>query len=281
MTFTLHRRRGCYAAWRLLVIWLALGTLAPLTSPPLAHAHGAPQRRPGRVLIIRGALTVFSLGLDTLGDELEAQGMAVEVVPAYSAASAAQEIAEAHKRRPQPIVIIGHSKGGHLAPQCAEQLAKSRIPVALVVVVDNPNAAIVPANVERCVNFYQTNWLGVVQGALMKAQSAKTEIWNVNIDKLPQRGRGGYIDHFNIDASPWVHSMIVQQVLRACPAETPTASDEIDFNGAHRLVRPSPMALHAPPATRPAMHPAPRPMSAQVPRSPSPAAIRYPTVISR
>jgi hypothetical protein len=90
-----------------------------------------------------------------------------------------------------------------------------------MVVVDNPHAATVPANVERCVNLYQTNWVGVVQGALMKAESDRTELRNVNIDKLPQRGKGGHINHFNIDASPWIHSMIVQQVLQACPGETP------------------------------------------------------------
>jgi hypothetical protein len=202
------------------------------------------------VLIIRGAFTIFSLGLDTLGDELEAHGLDVSVVPAFSAASATQELAEAHKRRSEPIVVIGHSKGGHLAPQCAEQLAKSKIPVALVVVVDNPHTATVPANVKRCVNFYQTNWLGGVQGALMKAESAKTDLRNVNLDKLPQRGKGGYIDHFNVDASPWVHSMIVEQVLRACPAEAPAASEGIGVSRAYRLVRPSPPAMHTPPAKR-------------------------------
>src|SRR5262245_54593395 len=155
MRLTFPCGRGRHASWRLLVVGVALGTLAMLDSCPLAHAGGAPQRRPGRVLIIRGAFTVFSLGLDTLGDELEAQGIAVKVVPAFSAISAAEEIAQVHKRRPEPIVIIGHSKGGNLAPQCAEQLAKSKIPVALVVVVDNPHDTTVPANVERCVNFYQ------------------------------------------------------------------------------------------------------------------------------
>ncbi len=221
-----HRRTGRRGPWPRVLACLAAGAIAALASPPAAAAERSLPRRPGRVLIIRGAFTVFSLGLDTLGAELEKQGLEVSVVPAFSATSAVQELTQAYRRRPAPVVIIGHSKGGHLAPQCAEQLARSRIPVRLVVAVDNPHAATVPANVERCVNYYQTNVLGVVQGALMKAKSRKTELENVNIDRLPQRDAGGYIDHFNIDGSPWVRAMIVKEVLRACPQPNPLSGRE-------------------------------------------------------
>ncbi len=258
MRSPLHRRHS-NRRWRRAVTCLALGTIAVLAAPAAAHAQGTPQRRPGKVLIIRGAFTVFSLGLDTLGDQLKEQGLDVTVIPAFMATSATEELVEAYRQRPQPIVIIGHSKGGLLAPQCAEQLAKSRIPVPLVVVVDNPHRATVPANVERCVNFYQTNFLGVVQGALMKAESSKTELLNVNIDQLPQRDEGGYIDHFNIDASPWVHAMIVKQVLRACPTEAAAAEARNSFGGAYRLATPS----------RPAA-PTRRAMRAWPPEAPSP-----------
>src|SRR5262245_45677656 len=114
MTSTRRCQLGCHRRWRLRALWVALGALATVVAPPPAHARGAPQRRTGRVLIIRGAFTVFSLGLDTLGDELAAQGIDVKVVPAFSATSATEELAELHQRRPEPIVIIGHSKGGYL-----------------------------------------------------------------------------------------------------------------------------------------------------------------------
>jgi hypothetical protein len=61
----------------------------------------------------------------------------------------------------------------------------------------------------------------------MKAKSRKTELANVNIDQLPQRDEGGYIDHFNIDGSPWVRAMVVKEVLRACPQPSPLSWRQI------------------------------------------------------
>jgi hypothetical protein len=207
------------SAWWRTPAWAALAVAVVLSVPRLTHAQRPPQRRPGKVLLIRGAFTVFSLGLDTLGDKLKEYGLDVEVVPAFMASTATDQIRDEYLRHPMPIVIIGHSKGGHLAPECAEELGKSRIPVRLVVIVDNPHEVAVPPNVERCVNFYQTNILGIVQGAFAKAESPRTQLFNLDVDRLPHRDEGGYIDHFNIHSSPWVHSMIIGQVLRACPAE--------------------------------------------------------------
>ena len=89
-------------------------------------------------------------------------------MPAFQASAATERLRDAYVRHAMPIVIIGHSKGGYLAPDCAMELAKNHIPVSLVLIVDNPHEVTVPANVERCVNFYQTNYLGVVVGALAK-----------------------------------------------------------------------------------------------------------------
>jgi hypothetical protein len=177
------------------------------------------------VLIIRGAFTVFSLGMDSLGEELRKRGLEVEVVPAFQASSAAARLGDKYLKRQDsgPLVIIGHSKGGHLAPRCARELQARRIPVKLVVIVDNPNESIVPANVERCVNFYHTNMLGVFHGLPARAEDGRTEIVNADINRLPSRKKGGYIDHFNMDASPWIHSLIVAEVLRAC-GESPAAA---------------------------------------------------------
>ena len=67
-------------AWAAIAMSIAMSTM--LGAPRLAHAQRPPPRRPGKVLLIRGAFTVFSLGLDTLGDKLKEYGLDVEVVPA-------------------------------------------------------------------------------------------------------------------------------------------------------------------------------------------------------
>src|SRR5206468_446931 len=57
----------------------AMLALALLGSPQPAQAQRPPPPRPGKVLLIRGAFTVFSLGLDTLGDKLKEHGLDAEV----------------------------------------------------------------------------------------------------------------------------------------------------------------------------------------------------------
>ena len=60
------------------------------------------------------------------------------------------------------IIIYGHSWGGSEAITLARKLEKDGIPVILTIQVDSvakihQNDAIIPANVARAVNFYQTN----------------------------------------------------------------------------------------------------------------------------
>ena len=90
--------------WILLAAFLCNGAWAK--SPP-------PQRR-GKVIIIRGAFTVFSLGMNELGEKLAQYGLDVEVVADISAGRAASNLKSEIYRRKQnigPIVFIGHSRG--------------------------------------------------------------------------------------------------------------------------------------------------------------------------
>jgi len=175
--------------------------------------------RAGKVLLIRGAFTVFSLGLDSLGVKLEQAGLDVSVVPALTAGLSTSDIAKQYKQNPEgtPIVLIGHSKGGQLAPDCARQLDRLGIPVKLIVIVDNVHRTTIPGNVEKCVNFYHTNSFGLLHGLPVRGESRKSEVLNVDIGKLPERQGQGYIDHFNIDGHGWVHELVIEEVLKVCP----------------------------------------------------------------
>ena len=185
-----------------------------------SHLRGeyvcAPRR--GRVLILRGAFSVFSLGMDDLGAKIERCGVDVAVVPAFMSSAATGWLIELARRGyvVEPIVLIGHSKGGHLTAECARQLQACGLRVRLIIIVDNPNRTVIPANVERCVNFYHTNFLGLFHGFPATGDPGHGCILNVDIDQLPDRRLGGYIDHFNMDSSPWVHDKIIREVLSAC-----------------------------------------------------------------
>ncbi len=182
-------------------------------------ANRTPRRR-GKVIIIRGAFTVFSLGMNELGDKLAKRGLDVEVIADISAGRAAAKLKSAyqHNHNVGPIIFIGHSRGAELGPKQARYLQKYKIPVKLVVMVDAVHKTSIPANVERCVNLYQKGSFGLPHGVPARADSKRTKIVNADIDQLRSRSKGGSINHFNIDSSAWIHDLVIAEVLRACPA---------------------------------------------------------------
>ena len=212
--------------------WVAAGAVTLLLAAILCNtalASDRPLERRGKVIIIRGAFTVFSLGMNSLGEKLEERGLDVDVVADISARRAASDVRSAYLRGENvgPIVFIGHSRGAELGPKQARYLAQYDIPVKLVVMVDAVHRTSIPANVERCVNLYHENALSLVHGVPARPESPKTQMLNVDIDRLSTRERGGSINHFNIDASPWIHDLVIAEVLEACPPVTSTAKPAI------------------------------------------------------
>jgi alpha-beta hydrolase superfamily lysophospholipase len=122
-----------------------------------------------------------------------------------------------------PIVIIGHSLGGTLAPSLARQLLVAGIPVELMIVVDSRHEITIPGNVRRCVNLYQPAKHGFVRGLPVSAESESTALFNVDVTRYENRAGGEIIDHFNIDESSWMHKVIIREVLRVCPKRAEVA----------------------------------------------------------
>ncbi len=207
--------RATSKLWNILVLVLLVTACGQC-----AHAASRTPQRRGKVIVIRGAFTVFSLGLNELGDKLARYGLDVEVIADVSAGRETAKLVSAYRRNPNlgPIVFIGHSRGAQLAPDQARTLQQYKVPVDLIVMVDNVHPTTIPSNVKRCVNLYQSNTLGVLDGEPAKVDSRYTELVNRDIDQLKSRSRGGMINHFNIDSSPWIHDLVVAEVLKVCPA---------------------------------------------------------------
>ncbi|NQT16627.1 MAG: hypothetical protein HQ582_27960, partial [Planctomycetes bacterium] len=180
----------------------------------VAQAQSRSYRYPGKIVIVRGAFNVFSLGLDDLGDKLRRRGFNVDVSSPSDATSAGARARKAYQANPaaNPIVIIGHSAGGKLAPQMARQMERYNVPVRLIFILDAPERTSIPANVERCVNYYQSIPTGFVRGYPSRAQGASTEMVNFDI----ARKQGLSLNHFNIDATDWIHNAVIAEVVRSC-----------------------------------------------------------------
>jgi hypothetical protein len=230
--------------------------------------NSVPQRR-GKVIIIRGAFTVFSLGLNELGDKLAKYGLDVEVIADISTDRATAELIAEYRRKPTtgPIIFVGHSRGAELGPQAAGELMAHKIPVKLIVMVDAVHPTTIPSNVERCVNLYHDSSIGLIHGVPARATSRRTEMKNVDINRLRSREQAGSINHFNIDSSSWVHDLVIKEVLKVCPVVESVETPKLARNST-----PARKHLSAPPA---AQEPARRPTQRQ-----SPSGLKYPAGIS-
>lgn len=185
----------------------------------------------GRILIVRGIFTVFSLGMDDLGKKLQKLGYQVKVTPSATSYREADllctQILRSEKK--SPLIIIGHSLGADLAPKLATTFADRDVPVDMLIMLDSTMPSSPPQNVKRCVNLYQSNsspsWARVFRGTDINARSHKTEMINVDIRKLAGHEQTAGINHFNIDANPWIHDLIVEAVtLSHEPVTQPTSS---------------------------------------------------------
>ena len=114
------------------VMMLALGSM-PATAQSVA---GTAQAR-AHVYLLRGLMNIFSLGMDSLAEELSKRGVSATVSNHSEWQSLADQAASNYKaRKEDPIILIGHSLGADAVMQMAAYLNRKKIPVALVVPFD-------------------------------------------------------------------------------------------------------------------------------------------------
>jgi len=188
---------------------LAAGMLLALGSNP-----GMAQSR-AHVYLLRGLMNIFSLGMDTLGTELDRRGIQTTVTN-YSdwETLADQAAARYHAGTEGPIILIGHSLGADAVMSMGAYLGRKGVPVALVVPFDCTDSFPATPNMARVINltkhFYMTRGPGF-RGSLL----------NVDLRGDPN------IDHLNIDKSPRLHARIIGEVMAivgAHRAGAPTAA---------------------------------------------------------
>src|SRR5271169_4157186 len=229
--------RGRMTGWRrFAAIWmlaagmiLALGT-GPSAAQPRAHVY-----------LLRGLLNVFSLGMDTLAEELNQRGVYATVHNHTEWQSLADSAAAKYKAGTEgPIIIIGHSLGADAVMEMSAYLGQKGIPVALAVPFDGTQSFSASGNIARVVNLTQRSY-----AYMRKGGSFKGSLVNVDVSSDPN------IDHLNIDKSPRLHSRVISEVLSAVgshrmPVPGTTVPRPTEVNG------PSAPAAPAKPEVTPA-----------------------------
>src|SRR5271156_4199786 len=201
-------------AWRRFaaIAMLAVGMMLVLgTSPSMAESRA-------HVYLLRGLLNVFSLGMDTLADELNRRGVYSTVDNHADWQSLADQAAANYKAGTEgPIILIGHSLGADAVMEMAAYLGRMGVPVALVVPFDGTQSFAASANVGRVVNLTQRDYAYMRSGPGFHGSL-------VNVDVSSDHS----IDHITIDKSPRLHARVIAEVMavaggggrRTAPATT-------------------------------------------------------------
>lgn len=182
--------------WRLSVIGiLTAGLMLALGSSPSMAAPRA------HVYLLRGLLNIFSLGMDTLSEELNRRGVYATVDNHADWQGLADSAAANYKAGKEgPIILIGHSLGADAVMEMATYLGRRGVPVALVVPFDGTASFAASSNVARVLNLSQHYWMS-------RGPGFHGSLINVDLRGDPN------IDHLNIDKSPRLHARVIAEVL--------------------------------------------------------------------
>ena len=205
------RRSGLLTAVFALAVGIAVAFGASAAQPqPRAHVY-----------LLRGLFNVFSLGMDSLTEELKRRGVNATVHGYGEWQTLADKAAANYKAgKEAPIILIGHSLGADTVMEMAAYLGRKGVPVALVVPFDGTQSFAASGNVARVLNLTQRKY------AYMRGGPGFHGALD-NVDVSSDRS----IDHITIDKSARLHARVVSEVLavvgnhKAAPAKNGNGAD--------------------------------------------------------
>jgi hypothetical protein len=156
------------------------------------------------VYLLRGWFGVFSLGMDSMAEQLQAKGIKAEAIGHLEWRSALSKIVDERAAGGSgPLVLVGHSQGANNIIDMARELQKHNITVDLLITLAPWGQDPVPSNVKRARNYYQSPGWG---SPLTADDDFKGELTNFNIES--DTG----ILHINIDKDPKVQAAVISAI---------------------------------------------------------------------
>ncbi len=172
---------------------------AQTTRTRVASAHGAT-----RVYLFLGLGNVFSTGIEVLAEKLKQRNIWATSANHVAAGSLADEAIQAYRANAGPVVLIGHSLGGDATVEVADKLKAAGVPVALLISYGPANSQLVPSNVARAINYYQSNsyW----NSTFRPGPGFKGSLRNIDLAKDP------VIDHLTIEKDNRLHATAIAAI---------------------------------------------------------------------
>jgi len=204
-----------------------------------------PQPR-AHVYLLRGLLNIFSLGMDTLAEELKGR----DVYATVHSYSEWQTLAD------QATADYKAALGADSVMEMAAYLGRKGVPVALAVPFDCTKSFAASDNVAHVLNLTHGGSSAYIRGG----PSFHGTLANVDVSSDPS------IDHINIDKSPRLHARVMAEVIavvgnhKTAPAKKGNGADAgtarpatLPGQGGSRLNadNPAPPPHKPPPGTQP------------------------------
>lgn len=204
-----------------------------------ATTGNKPAARTGRipVVLLRGLLNIFSLGMDDLALKIQLRGMPTLVANHTEWQTIADDIAAKYKAGwSGPIVLIGHSYGADAVMVMGEYLGKKGVPVNLIVPFDGTASYQASANVQRVFNIYQREYARQTRGPGFHG-----ELTNYYVND-PEIG------HTTIDKAAKLHNLVLNRLGGGAPkpAAAPAAPGATNAAPAAAPAAPSSAGQSAP-----------------------------------
>jgi hypothetical protein len=186
--------------WAICLLLLSAVAISPST------ARAAPSQSAAattHVYLLRGVLNIFSLGLDTIGSRLQAQGVQVTVANFVSWSSLADEAAANYRAgRVKTIVLVGHSSGATALPDMIAKLNQLGVPVKLAIGLDSVFKTRLSTGAERYINIY----IGDGPGEPVRAANGlRGKLDNVDV-------RGSGVGHISIDKNEAIQRRVIGEI---------------------------------------------------------------------
>lgn len=159
------------------------------------------------IYLLRGALNIFSLGMDEIAAKLQQMGLHVTVHNHLVWPLLADEAAADYKSgRVRTIIVVGHSAGAGAVTSMTARLGELGVPVKLAITLDPAFHETASGRVDHYINYYVATSIGT---AIDRGPQFRGTLQNVDVSKLRSVG------HFNIDKNQAVQEMVIKEIRAA------------------------------------------------------------------
>ncbi|MBS0201555.1 MAG: hypothetical protein JSS49_01560 [Planctomycetes bacterium] len=176
------------------------------------------QDQPPEVILIRGGAGYWPR-VTAFTQELSDHGFSSRSIFGAAYALHAPRIAnEYHSgQRNGPVTIIGYSSGADYACRLCGSLESRGVPVATLVLIESTLGTDVPANVDLCVNLYEsrpaTDWIPAFRGIPVQAVGQDTQLINLDTRSNDDLKWMTAYNHFTVASHTDTHVMLRNLLL--------------------------------------------------------------------